>query len=182
MKLIKLTLIIFVSTYLFGCATGAQLENMAYQGEQKIYSEGLKNNVTVASVLGGEKTNPLWTSQIDNESFSGAVKQSLLAQGLLSDNGKYKLEVEMLKVQQPFLGLDMKVTTSVQYILTDIKSKSIVLDEIVVAPYTATFNDAFAGIKRLRLANEGSGKKNIEGLLEKISELKINSKEISLAK
>jgi hypothetical protein len=42
-------------------------------------------------------------------------------------------------------------------------------------------SEAFAAIKRLRLANEGAGQKNIEMLLEKLSELKINQSEISLA-
>ena len=55
-----------------------------------------------------------------------------------------------------------------------------VLNETVVAPYTATIGDAFAAIKRLRLANEGSGKANIQGLLDKLAELQIQPGDVSL--
>lgn len=135
----------------------------------------------LSPVTGGEETNSAWTSEISSDAFSCAVKESLLAQGLLSNKGRYKLKLEMLKVDQPMFGFDMEVTTHVQYILTDTSNNSIILNETIVAPHTATFGDAFAGVKKLRLANEGAGKKNIESLLEKLSALKINKNEISLA-
>jgi len=79
-------------------------------------------------------------------------------------------------------GLDFEVTTHVRYILTDSDNNgAVVLNETVVTPYTATIGDAFAAIKRLRLANEGSGKANIQGLLDKLSELRIQPANISLA-
>lgn len=180
MKILKLAFIFLVSAYLFGCASPAKMENMVYQGNQKAYPEQLRKNVDVSSVSGGKKTNPAWTSEIDDEAFSGALKQSLSAQGLLSDKGGYQLEARLLKVEQPMFGFDIKVTTHVQYILTDVKTNSVVLDKTVVSPYTATVGDAFAAVKRLRLANEGSGKKNIEGLLDKLSALKIRPKAITL--
>ena len=86
----------------------------------------------------------------------------------------------MVEIDQPSFGFDMTVTTHVRYVLTDTTINSVIYDEIIVAPHTATVGDAFAGVKRLRLANEGSGKKNIEGLLEKLSKLKINKNEISV--
>ncbi|MFW5427523.1 MAG: hypothetical protein ACKE8G_03180 [Methylophagaceae bacterium] len=181
MKFIKLILLLAASAYLSGCASGAKMENMLYQGEQKSYSNELQNNLEVSTISGGQKTNPAWTSEISNEAFSGAVKESLLTQGLLSDDGKYKMEIKMLKVEQPIFGLDLKVTTYVQYILTDSTDDSIVFDETIIAPHTATFSDAFVAVQRLRLANEGSGKKNIEGLLEKLATLDIGKNEISLA-
>ena len=78
-------------------------------------------------------------------------------------------------------GLNFEVTTHVKYILTDRESNgSVIMNETIVAPFTATVGDAFAAIKRLRLANEGSGKANINGLLEKLSELRIKPGDISL--
>ena len=182
MKFTKIILILAAIIYLSGCASGAKMENMVFHGSQKVYSESLKDSLEVSSVTGGQKTNPAWTSEISSNAFSGAVKESLLAQGLLSDNGRYQLKVAMLRVDQPLFGLDLKVTTYVQYILTDISSGSIILNETVTAPYTATFSDAFAAVKRLRLANEGAGKKNIEALLEKLSALKIRENEVSFSK
>lgn len=180
MNIIRFTPILAVCVFLLACASGATMENMAYHGDNKTYDERLKNNVEVASVSGGESTNALWTSEISSEAFSSAVKQSLSEQGLLSENGKYQLQVKMIEVDQPTFGFDMTVTTHVQYVLTDTSNNSVILDEVIVAPHTATTGDAFAGYKRLKIANEGSGRKNIEGLLEKLSELKINSKEISI--
>lgn len=168
--------------YLTGCASGAKMGNMVYEGPVKAYDTTLEGNVNVTNVSGGEETNPAWTSEIDNDAFAGALKQSLRKQGLLSGNGRYQLEALLLEVDQPMFGLNFEVTTRVKYILTDREySGAVVLNETIVAPYTATIGDAFAAIKRLRLANEGSGNANIQGLLEKLSELQIQPGDISLA-
>lgn len=184
MKKLKYLLFTILIIALGGCASGAKKEKMAYLSSDKQYSydSTIKKNVGLSSVSGGEKTNPLWTSEISNEAFTGAVKLSLESQGLLSENGRYKLEVSLLKVDQPAFGLDMTVTTSVKYVLTDSKNNTTLIDATIDAPYTATFSDAFAGMVRLQLANEGSGKKNIQGLLVKLSTLKIDVSEISIAR
>ena len=144
------------------------MENMVFHGDQKKYSEEIQENLGLGQVSGGKKTNPAWTSEIDNEAFLGAVKESLKSQGLYSDNGKY--------------GLDLEVTAHVRYILTNVDSGEVIFDDTVITPHTAGVGDAFAAVKRLRLANEGSAKKNIEGLLNKLSDLRIDPQEISLAK
>ncbi|WP_228706116.1 hypothetical protein [Marinobacter sp. LV10R520-4] len=157
------------------------MENMVYDGPVEAYDTDLNNNLNVTNVSGGEETNPAWTSEIDNDAFAGALKQSLRKQGLLSGNGRYQLEALLLEVDQPIFGLDFEVTTNVRYILTDRENNdAIVMNETIVAPYTATIGDAFAAIKRLRLANEGAGKANIMSLLKKLSELHIQPGEISL--
>ncbi|MDB4000851.1 hypothetical protein N9451_00125 [bacterium] len=179
MKIIKYGLLVIISTYLLGCASGAQMENMVFQGEQKPYSAELNNNVVVDEVTGGKKTNPAWTSEIDNESFFGAVVGSLKSQGLYSDTGKYRLIVKMLKVEQPLFGLNLEVTTHVRYIVMRKSNNEVVFDDTIITPHTAGFDDAFAAVKRLRLANEGSANKNIEGLLEKLSQLNISANQIS---
>ena len=79
-------------------------------------------------------------------------------------------------------GMNLTVTTYVNYVLTDSSNNTVILNETIEAPYTATVGDSFAAIKRLRLANEGSGKENIKGLLEKLSALKINPNQVSLVK
>jgi hypothetical protein len=179
LKLLSLSLSII---FLYGCASGAKFENTAYTESSVLkYDEELKNNIRVSSVDGGEKTNPLWTSEISNEAFKEAVKLSLSNQDLLAENGEYQLKVKLLKVDQPLFGLDLEVTTNVNYVLTDTKTNKVVLNDVIVAPYTATMGDAFVAIKRLRLANEGSGRSNIEGFLEKLSALNISGSEVSLA-
>ena len=48
MKIAKISLILVAILYLSGCASGAKVENMTYQGAQKNYSEGLKLRSRVA--------------------------------------------------------------------------------------------------------------------------------------
>lgn len=176
----RILVVLAAAFYLSGCASGAKMGNMVYDGPMKEFDTALESNLDVSSVSGGEETNPAWTSEIDNAAFEGALKQSLRKQGLLSGTGRYQLEALLLEVEQPMFGLDFEVTTHVKYILTDRQNDTVVLNETIVAPYTATVGDAFVAIKRLRLANEGSGKANIADLLEKLSELQIKPGEISL--
>ena len=56
----------------------------------------------------------------------------------------------------------------------------VVLDKVVVADYTATMGDSFWGIKRLRLANEGSAKNNIEKLIRSLSIKQVEAGKLSL--
>ena len=90
------------------------------------------------------------------------------------------LEVNLLKVEQPLFGFDTTVTTHVLYILTNSKDNTNVFVKTVTAEYTATIGDDFFGIARLRIANEGSAKKNIESLLRELSKLKISPQQVSL--
>lgn len=181
MKSIQLSFVLVICVYLLGCASGAKMENMEFQGNQKTYPQTLKDNIEVAEVSGGKKTNPAWTSQISNEAFSGALKNTLISQGLFSVNGKYQLDVQMIKVEQPMFGFDLQVITEVRYTLSNRENSKVVMEEVISAPYTATVSDSFVATDRLRLANEGSAKQNIEYLLNKLSELKIDAQEISLA-
>lgn len=179
LKVISLPILV---VFLFGCASGAKFENMAYTESTGLeYDKDLKNDVALSAVEGGEKTNPLWTSEISNEAFKAAVEMSLSSQGLLSENGRYQLKVKLAEVDQPMFGLDLTVTTHVNYILIDSKTDKVIFDDIIVSPYTATIGDAFVAVQRLRLANEGSGKKNIEGLIKKLSSLNVSASEVSLA-
>ena len=100
--------------------------------------------------------------------------------GLLDDGDHCYNKFRAWDNDQPMFGLNFEVTTHVRYILTDRESGNVVLNETVVAPYTATVGDAFVAIKRLRLANEGSGRKNIEGLLDLLASLRIGAEEVSL--
>ena len=155
------------------------MENMTYTDSSgKTYDQALKKQVNVDHVNGGEETNPAWTSEISNEDFKQALKASLKSQGLFSDNGKYLLSAHLVKVDQPMFGLDFTVTTHIEYQLTNKETNEVVFKELVVTPYTATMGDAFMGIERLRLANEGSGKKNIKNLLSELT--KIDLKDIAL--
>lgn len=166
---------------LFGCAGGATKEGMTYISATPMkFSDALENEVTVDSVEGGQSTNPLWTSEISDDAFADALKATLEALGLLSDNGRYQLRVILKEVDQPLFGLDLTVTTVINYQLIDTQTNQTIVNETIEAKHTATFDDAFAAIKRLRLANEGSARKNIAELVNRLSEINIAMGQVSL--
>lgn len=171
---------------LFGCATGAKMENMVYTdlSTAPTYDVVLKDGVTVQGVSGGKKTNPAWKSEVSDEKFAGAVKESLRLHNLLADGnaGNYQLEIKLLKVQQPMFGLNFKVTMHAQYILKETATGIVVMDSTVVADHTAGVGDALSAVKRLRLANEGSAKANIGAFLAELSTMEISPKDVSMVK
>lgn len=180
MIIIRHIFLLCIACYLAGCASGAKIDSMVYNLEQKQYPATFNNNVSLGEVSGGKETNPLWTSQIDNEAFSGAIIQSLQSQGLYAERGTYSLNAELIKVKQPLFSGNTTVATSVKYRLTDLSSNKVILDELIEAAYTAKLSEAFIGVQRLRLANEGSIKNNIAALLEKLATMDIDMK-ITLA-
>lgn len=180
MSFFKPLLILFPVVFLYGCAFGAKQENMVYAEVRGLtYDPALHSEVEVASVVGGEETNPLWTSEISNDAFKRAVEISLSVQGLWAQDARYQLEVQLLEVKQPLFGLDCTVITYVRYLLIDRHTGRVVMDEQVVGQHTATVGDAFVGIKRLRLANEGAGKENIAGLMRKLATLQVSDVKVS---
>lgn len=129
----------------------------------------LHENVTVGEVGGGKDTNPLWASKVSSVDFAEALRQTFAAHAMLAtDEGDYRLDAELVKLKQPFAGFNMTVTSIVDYTLTHVESGEVVLEETVETAYTAKAGDAFMGVKRLQLANEGSIKGNISTLIEKM--------------
>ncbi|WP_312933910.1 hypothetical protein [Pseudomonas sp.] len=167
-----------------GCASPAQVANMTVPADQaraNTYSTDLHQRVQVAEVNGGNKTNPMWTSDVDGPDFAAALKQSLTnAQLLGGASAPYSLRANLLRVEKPVFGFSFTVTSEVEYTLLQTTTNQVLWREIVRAPFTAGVSDAFAGIKRLRLANEGSVRTNISTLLKRLSELKIEAKQVSV--
>lgn len=177
----KIVPILLFCSLLGGCAVGALPAGMTFKSEQPLgYDVALLNEVSVAEVTGGQGTNPLWTSEISGTAFQTALKDSLEAQGLLAEGGRFLLKSAFINVNQPFGGFDMTVTTEISYTLVDEQTGLEVMNESITAAHTATVGDAFLGMERLKLANEGSARKNIEQLLKRLSELSIEG-QVSLA-
>ncbi len=129
----------------------------------------LRESVVVGTVGGGKETNPLWTSEVSSDDFAEALRQTFAAHAMLAtEDGAYRLDAELVKLKQPFAGFNMTVTSIVNYTLTDVSSGEVVLEETIEKAYTAKAGDAFMGVKRLQLANEGSIKGNISDLITKM--------------
>lgn len=140
-------------------------------------SLGKKTNHSVSvGVTGGQKTNPLWTSQVANEDFKAALETTIRRSGLFSQvleggSGQYQLDVRLVQLRQPMMGFNMTVEAQTDWRLRETSSGRVIWEEHVNKAFTATVGDAFAGVKRLRLANEGAIRENIKAGLGRIAAL-----------
>jgi hypothetical protein len=172
----KKLIVILLAVALGGCAAPAAVENMSVFKPISHTNTALKNNIGVDSVNGGKETNPMWTSQVSSEGFKRALEQSLENAGMFSkivSGGKYQLTADLNKLDQPIAGFDMTVTATVRYSLVETKSRKEVYGRVIQMAYTAKLSDAFAGTTRLKLANEGAVKANIQALIDDLVALKL---------
>lgn len=163
----------FGMAFLAGCARSADpaamVPNFASVGRTH------PRSVTVA-VSGGRETNPLWTSQVSSAHFREALQASLLKFRVFSrvinaGNADYRLEANLVRLKQPLAGFDMTVTAEVAWRLTDLRTGRVVWQQTFAEPYTATVGDAFVGVNRLALANEGAIRGGIKVGIERLSKL-----------
>ncbi|WP_150000768.1 hypothetical protein [Iodidimonas gelatinilytica] len=157
-----------------GCASPAQKQNMIVdqsalvkEAENSRFSQSLM----ITSVSGGEETNPLWTSEIDSDAFHGALTDSLKHSGLIAETpeqAKYELRAILAKVKQPSIGFNYTVTSDISYLITEKSSGNLIFEEEISTPYTASLGESIYGVKRLRLANEGSIRENIKTFIARI--------------
>lgn len=149
------------------CATPSRPEMMALPATTGLTAASGDlgyRSVTTINVSGGESTNPLWTSQVSNDDLKAALQQSLEAAGYMGSSGPaMTVTANMIELNQPMMGLDLSVTSRIQYQVTS--NGRVVFNDTVAATGTATMGDAFAAVERLRLANEKSIKENIKQFL-----------------
>lgn len=182
----KLVYPILLIATLSGCATPARVDQMAAKkiDTSKIAAEmPLKNGLAVKSVSGGESTNPMWLSKVSDNDFRQALEQSLKTATLLaSDQGNslYVLDTRLISLDQPLIGLDLKVTAVVEYSLEERSSGKKVFSKQISTPFTATFSDAALAFERLKIANEGAVRENIEKIIDELLSLKISKQQVSV--
>lgn len=148
---------------LAGCASPANPQNMSVRAAEATDLRSRtpawsQSALAVKDVTGGRETNPAWTSQVSSNDFRTALEDSLRAVGMWSaqPQAKYLVQAHLAKLDQPFGGFNMTVTATVDYELIDKASGKTVLKRTLTLPYTAAMGDAFSGVERLRLANEGA--------------------------
>lgn len=167
-----------VAGILSACASGAQVSQMVpAPGPVPVaeQSSPLYQAVAVGNVTGGQDTNPMWISKVGNADFSQALSQTLMAHSMLGrqDGGRYVLDVVLKDLDQPVFGLTFDVVSKVGYRLNDKKAGSVVMDEEVSATGSASVSDAFAGVERLRIANERSIKNNLQDFMKRLNQSKL---------
>jgi hypothetical protein len=159
---------------LAGCAAQpAQTEQMVAVAAEtsKPLDLSLVRGICLEDVAGGKETNPLWTSQVGTGDLRTALELSLDSHGLLQRTSApcpYRLFANLLDLKQPLVGFDSTVTSTVDYKLIARASGQSYMHETVTASYTASMSDAFYGVKRLQLANEGAIRENIRIFIHKL--------------
>jgi hypothetical protein len=174
----KNILVILSVSVLAGCATPAAVEQMSVSLPITQTNSALKNSVGVIEVTGGRETNPMWTSQVSSDAFRRALEQSLENAGMFSKivaGSKYQLTADLTRLDQPMMGFDMTVTSTVRYSFIETQTRKEVYAKVIQISYTAKMSDAFVGTQRLKLANEGAVKANIQGLINDLIALKLGS-------
>lgn len=171
-KKLWLSLLILTAVFLTGCATSAS-QNAMSMGIGDIPAKlnpELKGNVSIRNVSGGQDTNPLWISKVDNQGFKSALEQSLIAIGYMAPRGstaKYQVDATLQNLEQPSFGLTFDVKSTVTYAVNSENGQKIFP---VTATGSASTSDAFIGMERMRIANERSIKENIKFFITNISE------------
>jgi hypothetical protein len=165
----KRVIILLFAVYLSGCAFPASKEGMIVT--DYIAPKKIGEKIFVKESTGGSITLPFWKSNIPNDNFSEAVKESLLNSKVFSAQSfnwgdDWGLEIEIIDVDQPILGFNLTVTTNIKYSLY-LKGKK-VHETTIREPGTATFSESFIGIQRLRIANEFSAKANVKKFIAEL--------------
>lgn len=183
-RLFSATAIAALALTLVGCAAPARVDQMqtnsSLAARTAAANSPMKEAITVKDVTGGKETNPMWVSNVSSADFSRALEASLKDAGLLSANNqasKFMLVAHMQKLDQPMFGASMTVTATVQYSLIERATNKEVLARTVAMPYTAAWNDAFMGSERLKLANEGAIRVNIQQLIDTLLAAKVSAAE-----
>lgn len=171
-KKLWLILLILAAVFLSGCATSASQNAMSMSiGDMPAkLNPDLKGNVNIRNVSGGQETNPLWISKVDNLGFKSALEQSMTAIGYMAPRGspaKYQIDATLQNLDQPAFGLTFNVKSTVTYIISGESGQKIFP---VTAIGSASTSDAFIGMERMRIANERSIKENIKLFITNISE------------
>ena len=179
-KISKLLVCIGFAMLVVGCAAPARIDQMQVAAPMAtraaMANSPMRETIAIRDVTGGKDTNPMWVSNVSSSDFERALEASLKDAGLWSVNrqaSKYVLIAHLSKLDQPLFGASMTVTASVRYSLLDRTTNQELFDRTLVTPYTAAWNDAFMGTERLKLANEGAVRTNIQQLIESLAGLKV---------
>ena len=137
----------------------------------------LKAAIAIASVGGGEESDPMGFTTVDNKGLREAVRLSLRRNGFLSPEGTaapYRLEVFLIDVNQPVGGgLDFTVDAFIRYTVTRAADGKVLFDDIVSGSFTATFAKTFVGFERFRLAVEGAVGNSIAAFIMQLYRLRV---------
>lgn len=166
---------VVLALFVGGCATPSQPSAMVVAAEtttQHPYS------VSIA-VTGGGETSSMGASNISSSDFAEAIRKSITESKLFAQimdgaaASDYQLEVQIVRLDRPSFGTSFTVNLEATWRLVHRADQQVVWEKAVMSSFTATMGDAFAGVKRLRLANEGAARNNIASAIREMSALQL---------
>ena len=78
------------------------------------------------------------------------------------DETKFRINVNVLSIKNPMMGINLKSELRIKWQLIDISENKIVWEDNLTNDYTATMSDSLVAVTRLRIANEGVIRENIQ--------------------
>ncbi|MBB4842869.1 hypothetical protein HNP55_001384 [Paucibacter oligotrophus] len=161
-----------------GCGTPADAPGMRLDAAETLQlrswvPQGLKAQVLLASVSGGQPTGMFWGSKISNPALREAVDESLRGLGLVpsapgtAGTGRYRLNVKLVEIEQPMVGLDIKVAVTLEYSLLDTESEDrVAYQRRLRTLHTANFSEAMLDPNaRTRIASEAAVRKSVNAMV-----------------
>jgi len=171
-KFIRAALALILLALLGACAEPARMTAMIAVPSDtggRSPAPSYQQAIMVTRVAGGTETNALWMSKVGDAEFKEALVQSLVANGLAATReGRFVLEAVLMKLEQPYFGLDLKVTATIAYKLTDTSGGGVVYQNTLVTSGVATFSDAPIAVMRLKISNERAIRANLTKLIEEL--------------
>jgi hypothetical protein len=169
--MIRLLVAMLLLAGLGACATPASYTSMIPELASADLGPGpapsYRGAITVAPVGIGNDTSAPWRSQIGSAEFQEALVRTLMLANLANtQNGRFRLEATLLRLERPYAGFAMTVTASVAYRLTDTATGAVVYQDTRTSIGTASLNDAVLNVNRLRIADERALRANLRKLIE----------------
>ena len=168
---------------LAGCGTPTQSLTMGITAADALQlrtwvPEGLKQNVLLDQVQGGESTSKWWGSKVSGLTLEQSLEDSLRSLGMLPMSPQapalYQLRVQLLSVVQPLVAADTTVTVTINYSLVDRASGAVLYQRALRTAHKTDFSDSMVSMPdRMRQANEGAVRENIIAMLRDLMALRI---------
>lgn len=159
--------------FLSGCASPSNATPLTAAEFSPAYKHA--ESVSIAAT-GGSETSSAGASQISNaaivESVAQTIRQSGLFAQVAAQGAPYRLEVHLVRLEQPMFGATFTVHLEMNWRLLDAMGNPL-WQKAVQSAGTATMGDAFVGVTRLRLANENALRLNIRDALTQIGSLEL---------
>jgi hypothetical protein len=177
MRAFGLVGVVLVLPMLSACSSPAASSNMVPEAIAVVNHQPASVSVQVA---GGCNPCESLTAKVSNEAFSEALtnaikKSDVFAQVLGANAADYALTVQIFHFETPAMGFSMTSTIEAGWTLTNTAKKTVVWQESITTPFTASVSDAVIGAERVKLTWEGAVRENIKAALEKISRVNLET-------